>query len=278
MFNRNVPTPIFLLLFATMVTLVFSEKVGAQARFASFLISQSQNMSGAVECPFLNFQNWDGSIWTAWVKGDKIVATPNGNVFQDPPTRAINYIDPDGNQISAKLEGGKLVHFANGDSREFSTGESISFKSWDGRPLYAKILSSFPQISVPVNSASESYHVGPRFTSQNDEITDWQTNLIWKLGADKDTDFDESQNWINSLGSGWRRPTQRELKSLFSRGEGGGMKGNMPSVFPKMGGTVVWAEESDSKTSWYVGFMYGNVYTLGKDKSRFARAMAVRQR
>lgn len=140
---------------------------------------------------------------------------------------------------------------------------------------FARLLQ--PASAIPLAAISSgSTHVGPRFTFANGEVTDWETNLAWKEGPDKDTTFDEAQTWITSLGNGWRKPAQTELRALFTRNDGGGVKGNMPAAFPKIGGTVVWADENDASTAWDVGFISANVYTLSRNNPRFARAFAVR--
>ena len=251
--------------------------LAGQSQITPFLISPNQNMSGALECPFITFQTWDGSIWTAWIKGDHIVTAPNGNIFAVQQHGSFRYINPEGKPIEAKLVSGKLVHTLKGDGSPIGTADSICYLCWDGRPLFAKLL---PPTSSPVTAATgtATSHVGPRFTFADGEVTDWKTDLIWKPGPDKDTSFNEAQTWISSLGAGWRRPSQAELKNIFSRGEGGGLKGNMPSVFPRMNGTIVWAEENDKSTAWYVGFIYANGYSLSRENPRFARAFAVRPR
>ena len=43
------------------------------AQYTTFLVSPNQNLTGAVECPFITFQAWDGSLWNAWIIGDRIV-------------------------------------------------------------------------------------------------------------------------------------------------------------------------------------------------------------
>lgn len=245
-----------------------------QEFYVPFLVSPNPNMSGSVECPTITFQTWDGSLWMGWLKGEKVMVSPIGNGVSARPEKGLNYVTPEGKACCARFVDGKLAHFGKDDDHPFTTSDSITFKSWNGMAMYAKVL---PFLGPPVvMTASVPTYVGPRFTLKDGEITDWQSNLVWKEGPDKDTSFNEAQAWIGSLGKGWRSPTREELRALFCRSDGGGVKGNMPSAFPKLGGTVVWADSNDSSTAWYVGFIYANVYSLSRDNSRFARAFAVR--
>ncbi|MFZ2960942.1 MAG: hypothetical protein WA705_29025 [Candidatus Ozemobacteraceae bacterium] len=54
-----------------------------------------------------------------------------------------------------------------------------------------------------------------RFTRASDcIITDSSTNLQWLEGPDNETNWNEAQVWINSLGHGWRKPTRSELRGI----------------------------------------------------------------
>lgn len=266
---------LFILSFVGLFVLIFPGALHAQQQGVTFLISPNQNLSGSAECPFITFQSWDGSMWNAWIKNDRILASPVGNLFAGRSDNDLAFVDHDGKPLSARFEAGKLILTRKGETTPCSTSDILNFKSWNGSPLFARLLQPFGNFPAATVSSAPA-HVGPRFSFTDGEITDWQNNLVWKEGPDKDTTFDEAQTWITGLGSGWRKPAQAELRALFSRNEGGGVKGNMPAAFPKIGGTVVWAEENDASTAWYVGFIYANVYTLARNNPRFARAFAVR--
>ncbi|MBF0546538.1 MAG: DUF1566 domain-containing protein [Candidatus Riflebacteria bacterium] len=94
--------------------------------------------------------------------------------------------------------------------------------------------------------------------SKTQVITDQQTGLKWLEGPNKATSWVSAQNWIKSLGNGWRTPTRINLKTLYIKGAGGGACGNMSKAFhfPKKVWNI-WAESRDSSTAWEFSFGKG---------------------
>lgn len=63
-----------------------------------------------------------------------------------------------------------------------------------------------------------SHEPQPRFTVDGSMILDTQTNLWWKVGPDRDTNFFTAEEWVNGLGGYWRLPTPNELAALYAAG------------------------------------------------------------
>ena len=67
--------------------------------------------------------------------------------------------------------------------------------------------------------------------------------LEWKVGPDRDTDWNEASSWVRSLnlnGGGWRMPTMDELAGLYKKGAG---SRNMTPLL-KTTGWDVWSGET----------------------------------
>ena len=91
-------------------------------------------------------------------------------------------------------------------------------------------------------------------------------NMAWKVGK-ADLDWNQTQDWIKSLGLGWRSPTKNELVMLFKE---------VDQKSP-LGQDYVWAEPKDEHSAWHFSFYYREVrWSYFDDHSRYGRAVAVR--
>ncbi|MDH4204302.1 MAG: DUF1566 domain-containing protein [Desulfobacteraceae bacterium] len=116
----------------------------------------------------------------------------------------------------------------------------------------------------------------------NGVVEDTMTGLEWIAGLDADTNWNDAQNWVQSLtvdGGGWRMPTRDELKTLYKKGAG---KSNMTPLL-KISGFSVWSgEKKDSSTAWKVDFFGGRtsyrVIPIDCDRCMLTRAFAVRSK
>jgi hypothetical protein len=115
--------------------------------------------------------------------------------------------------------------------------------------------------------------------SDNGTIIDSGTGLEWFVGPDKDTTWDEANNWVISLsvdGGGWRLPKRDELKTLYVEGDG---KSNPIPLFQTTG-WFVWTSETMSSGrlsyAWGFSFAIGDEYWPVCTHSDAARAFAVR--
>lgn len=90
--------------------------------------------------------------------------------------------------------------------------------------------------------------------------------LEWKVGK-ADLDWNQSQEWIKSLGDGWRAPTKVDLIALFAE---------MGQKSP-IGQDFVWAEARDAHSAWYFSFYFQEIrWSYFDDHSRYGRVVAVR--
>lgn len=90
--------------------------------------------------------------------------------------------------------------------------------------------------------------------------------LEWKVGK-ADLDWNQSQEWVKSLGGDWRMPTKVELIALFAE------KGQKSPI----GQDFAWAEMRDAHSAWYFSFYFQEIrWSYLDDHSKYGRAVAVR--
>ncbi|MDO9288937.1 MAG: DUF1566 domain-containing protein [Thermodesulfovibrionales bacterium] len=123
------------------------------------------------------------------------------------------------------------------------------------------------------------------FKVSNDNIiTDSRTGLEWVPSPNKDMNWHQANQYVQSLslaGGGWRLPTRVELRGLYESGEiGCGLGKELLN-----GGEYVsvWSSELDgSSDAWSVSFNSGQERRDTRDFSRYysysLRALAVRSR
>jgi len=111
-----------------------------------------------------------------------------------------------------------------------------------------------------------------QFTESNGIITDYATDLQWRVGPNHDTEWYEARDWVRGLGGGWRMPTREELRSLYSSGIYAGDWG----PFENSGYWVWTGEERDSSSAWTFKFNHGIERYIDRDDGSNARAFAVR--
>jgi len=125
-----------------------------------------------------------------------------------------------------------------------------------------------------------------RFSRSDDGvITDSTTNLQWLPGPDKDTDYNQAEQWIsgaaaNVAGGGWQMPTREQLKSLRERNI---YRFNISPLFKATDYRYVWAggdpkPQSYSPSAWHCSFGDGVCNPHPCDQSWHNRVFAVRPR
>ena len=109
-------------------------------------------------------------------------------------------------------------------------------------------------------------------------VRDTKTSFEWKVGPDKNTDWDDARSWVQSLnldGGGWRMPTMDELEGLYK--DGTWLRNMTPLL--KTTGRYVWSGETKgSSDAWAFGFVLGFRYWINRDNSLNVRGVAVRSR
>jgi hypothetical protein len=107
-------------------------------------------------------------------------------------------------------------------------------------------------------------------------VSDSKTGLEWKVGPDKDTNWDQARAWVQNLkldGGGWRMPTLDELKGLY-------IKGASPlnmSPLLKTTGWQVWSDKlKDPLFAWGFYYVCGGKGWDGRKFPYDFRAFAVR--
>jgi len=121
----------------------------------------------------------------------------------------------------------------------------------------------------------------------NGVVYDKKTGLEWFVGPDRETDWYEAKEWVESLnvvGGGWRMPTTEELKTLYQKGVG---TRNMTPLLKTTGWRVWSVETGNSSSAWALDlslvsslfFDDGIEYpTYRDDTDDGARGFAVRAR
>lgn len=107
-------------------------------------------------------------------------------------------------------------------------------------------------------------------------VSDSKTGLEWKVGPDKDTNWNQARAWVKNLkldGGDWRMPTLDELKGLYKKGAG---RLNMTPLL-KTTGWQVWSNKlKDSSFAWGFYFICGGKGWDGRTFPYDFRAFAVR--
>ncbi len=144
--------------------------------------------------------------------------------------------------------------------------------------LMSLFLVLFLSLSFTLAAQKEVGRDGVYVAYANGVVKDMNTGLEWKVGPDKDTDWNEARSWVQNLnldGGGWRMPTTDELRTLYKKGAG---PRNMTPLL-KTTGWYVWSGETkDSSRVWAFHFSHGNRHWHYRYFSLYIRAFAVRSR
>lgn len=98
--------------------------------------------------------------------------------------------------------------------------------------------------------------------------------LYWQVGPDRDMTWDEANEWVESLGAGWRMPTRTELQGLWDAG----VSSDNWGPFANSGFGVWSGEAQDSMSAWCFIFFGGLECCENRSSSGDGRAFAVRSR
>jgi TolB-like protein len=109
----------------------------------------------------------------------------------------------------------------------------------------------------------------------NGVVRDTSTGLEWKVGPDRDMNWDEARSWVRSLGEDWQIPTLDELEGLYQEGKG---DRNMTPLLKTTGWWVWSGEEMGSPFAFAFFFHDGLKGSAERGGSRAKRAFAVRSR
>ena len=109
----------------------------------------------------------------------------------------------------------------------------------------------------------------------NGIVRDTKTGLEWKVGPDKNTNWEQARSWgqnLNLDGGGWRMPTTDELVTLYE--EGAGSRNMTPLL--KTTGWHVWSGQTNAYgLAGHFNF-YDGVIDWYDRSSHNKRAFAVR--
>lgn len=112
----------------------------------------------------------------------------------------------------------------------------------------------------------------------NGVVYDKNTGLEWFAGPDKDTNWYDAKNWVDSLtafaGGGWRMPTRGEVRTLYKKGAG---TYNMTPLLETTGWKVWSGETERSSSAWYFDFREGSAVCFTRGYY-YGRGFAVRSR
>jgi len=167
------------------------------------------------------------------------------------------------------------------DNNPFSTkDEELRAKAqerssyWKGYKVAS--IPSTPKKPAPSPSGSnEIGRDGVYVAYGNGVVRDTSTGLEWKVGPDRDTNWNEARSWVQSLGDDWRMPTLDELERLYVKGKG---DRNMTPLF-KFTAWWIWSVETKgSSHAWGFYLLHGTREWNARDSSGLKRAFAVRSR
>lgn len=108
-------------------------------------------------------------------------------------------------------------------------------------------------------------------------IYDSDQDVEWLVGPDKDMTFDDSTDWINSLGDDWRMPSKSELSYLSDLDYKIAWQNWGPF---ENSGWWAWADdETDKENAFSVPFLYSLRNWFGsRNNSNMTRAFAIRNK
>jgi hypothetical protein len=133
------------------------------------------------------------------------------------------------------------------------------------------LVSSAYASTEPV-SASITEQYLQELQSRTKAYLDESTGLEWtkKSESGPAVTWYEAQEWIQSLGNGWRTPTLKELDQIEKNG--------FYKKFIRTREFVMWSTSRDSRNAWLYIFGRGKTGYYGKGGSRRkTRAIAVRK-
>lgn len=110
-----------------------------------------------------------------------------------------------------------------------------------------------PSSSTPTQSTEN----GKRYTVTScGSVNDARTNLEWFVGPDRNTTWNDAQQWaigLQACGGGWRMPTLEEIRALYDPGSYAGTgyytrgqywPAHMDAVFNGIGGgSWIWSDQ-----------------------------------
>ena len=144
------------------------------------------------------------------------------------------------------------------------------------QPVQVASLPQKPAYSHPSQSSSNIVdRDGVYVAYANGNVRDTSTGLEWKVGPDKDMNWNEARSWVQSLGSDWRMPTTDELKDLYNKRKG---DRNMTPLLKTTGWWVWSGETRGSSDAGGFPFGPGHGYWRYRGHSTNYRAFAVRSR
>jgi hypothetical protein len=155
--------------------------------------------------------------------------------------------------------------------RQKSQSQEVQVASLPKRPSYTR----------PASTSNVIKQDGIYVAYANGIVRDTKTGLDWKAGPDRNTDWNETRSWVQSLnldGDGWRMPTMDELEGIYKKGMG---SHNITPLLKATSGKYLWVWSGETKGSSdarYFGFAYGSTNWSFRSYSFNVRAFAVRSR
>ena len=133
-----------------------------------------------------------------------------------------------------------------------------------------------PSYSRPSSTSNVIGRDGTYIAYANGIVKDTNTGLEWKVGPDKDMNWDKARSWVQSLnldGGGWRMPTMNELEGLYRKSAG---DRNMTPLLKTTGWGVWSGETKGSSDARPFNFIYRGRFWEDRGSSYYKRAFAVR--
>lgn len=104
-------------------------------------------------------------------------------------------------------------------------------------------------------------------------VTDQFTGLQWLVGPDRSMSWSDAEEWVISLGDGWRMPTRNDLQGLHIAG----INADNWGPFRNSGWMIWTGEVQDSYSAWFVNFFDGSEDAFSRGEYiDYMRAFAVR--
>jgi hypothetical protein len=115
---------------------------------------------------------------------------------------------------------------------------------------------------------------------ENGTVLDTKTNLMWAAKDNgSDTDWKNARSYCENYRgggyTGWRMPTQDELKELYDRSILGNNDYHLTAMIT-LTASCLWASETRRAAAAYFHFRYGSKHLTNQSNSKNGRVLPVR--
>ncbi|MBT6146840.1 MAG: DUF4751 family protein, partial [Gemmatimonadetes bacterium] len=99
-------------------------------QFRTFIHAPGGDFNLSHEDVIINYQTWDGSLWTAKVSGNTFIHAPGGDFNSSHTAHIINYVSWGGSLWQATVDGDVFTHAPSYNLSLRHTDTIINYLTW----------------------------------------------------------------------------------------------------------------------------------------------------